>query len=111
MHINKHATHEIGSYPHYTDEKTEAQRAWVTASRCLTLYCYRSHSVSPMLRVPDATQKDRPGRGSLGSESQKRYRQGRTNVSRHSGPAYQDAQEMLLLLLVLITYSIIADAV
>ena len=25
MHINEHATHEIGSYPHYTDEKTEVQ--------------------------------------------------------------------------------------
>lgn len=53
-------------HPHYTDEKTEAERAWVTASRCLTLYCYISHSVPQMLGVPVAAQKDRPGRGVLG---------------------------------------------
>ena len=27
MHINKRATHEIGSYRHYTDEKTEVQES------------------------------------------------------------------------------------
>ena len=63
-------------HPHYTDEKTEAQRAWVTVSRCPTLYCSIRHSVPQRLRVPDAAQKDRPGRGNLGFENQKQYRQG-----------------------------------
>lgn len=52
-------------YVHYTDEETEAQGVWITASRYPSLYHCISRSAPQMLVVPYTAQKD-----DTGSESQ-----------------------------------------
>ena len=60
MHINEHGTHEIGSYPHNTDKKTEVQESAFghTAHEWRKQDLNSAISDSRCLLLPDAATLD-----------------------------------------------------
>lgn len=100
-------------HPHYTDENWGTQRALGTPLQMPNFYCYKKPFCLPDTRYLMPHRRTDLEGGVFGSESQKLYRIRTTSLSPQAfRTSYcRTPRRLLLLLLVLITYSIIADAV